>query len=54
MGAKASRSVNGTQPRGKRLVVISAEAEGARATGPPVRIVGSEPRMRGSFRLTDR
>jgi len=54
MAKNPSRSAKRTRPQAMRLVLISAGDEAARASGPPVRIVGSEPRLRGSFRLTDR
>ena len=46
-------------PIRQRLVLISGDgddsAEGSeRADSAQLRIVGSEPRMRGGFRLTDR
>ena len=40
--------------KGMRLVLISADGHGAHTSVPPVRIIDSEPRLRGSFRLTDR
>ena len=36
-----------------RLVLISAEPD-PQADKQPVRIIGSEPRLTGNFRLTDR
>ena len=36
-----------------RLVLISAEPD-SQQEAHPVRIIGSEPRLTGNFRLTDR
>jgi hypothetical protein len=37
-----------------RLVLISAEEPDPQQAQQPVRIIGSEPRLTGNFRLTDR
>lgn len=42
------------RPFKPRLVLISGEGGGLRASLPPNRILGSEPRVVGGFRLTDR
>ena len=43
-----------TQPEhSPRLVLISAEPE-EQQSPQPLRIIGSEPRLTGNFRLTDR
>jgi len=42
------------RPAKPRLVLISGDGDGLRASLPPNRILGSEPRMVGGFRLTDR
>ncbi len=42
-----------TGPR-PRLVIISAEEKPQSAGGAPLRIVDSQPRSSGGFRLTDR
>ena len=39
---------------GRRLVLISSNGPAATASTPPLRIVGTEPRASGGFRLTDR
>jgi hypothetical protein len=39
---------------GRRLVLITNNAPVPSAQRPPLRIVGSEPRISGGFRLTDR
>jgi hypothetical protein len=38
---------------GRRLVLISSNGPAVSST-PPLRIVGTEPRASGGFRLTDR
>ena len=41
--------------QGMRLVLISGDgSHSAHTSVPPVRIIDSEPRLSGSFRLTDR
>ncbi|HKG35055.1 MAG TPA: hypothetical protein VKA89_01315 [Solirubrobacterales bacterium] len=43
------------QSGGRRLVLISNSApEPSAVEAPPLRIVGSQPRVSGGFRLTDR
>ena len=57
MEARGNEHRRGSRPqrnKGRRLVLISSDGDGALAAAPPVRILGSEPRLRGSFRLTDR
>jgi hypothetical protein len=54
MEAKAREHSRRKHPRGGRLVLISSDGDGGRPPAPPVRIVDSEPRLRGGFRLTDR
>jgi hypothetical protein len=39
---------------GRRLVLISSNGPAVSASTPPLRIVGTEPRASGGFRLTDR
>ena len=39
---------------GRRLVLITSNATARATQRPPLRIVGSEPRVGGGFRLTDR
>jgi len=41
-------------PAKPRLVLISGEGGDLSASLPPNRILGSEPRVVGGFRLTDR
>jgi hypothetical protein len=54
MDEKAGREQR-RSPRGRiRLRLISGDAQSTRDSRPPLRIVGSEPRLRGAFRLTDR
>ena len=43
-----------TARQGMRLVLISGDGRSAQTSIPPVRIIDSEPRMPGGFRLTDR
>lgn len=59
MAAKRTRERQGKAPSRPRLVLISdSEPEpdetSAQPAGAPLRIVGSEPRVSGGFRLTDR
>lgn len=54
MDEKAPREQQPTPPAGVRLRLISGEEDPDRDSHPPVRILGSEPRLRGAFRLTDR
>ena len=54
MDDKARREQS-PSPRGRvRLRLISGDAKPDRDSHPPLRILGSEPRLRGAFRLTDR
>jgi hypothetical protein len=53
MQAKTPHHQPQPQPQPKRLVLISAEQDAPTAAAP-LRILGTEPRLRGSFRLTDR
>ena len=39
---------------GRRLVLISSNGPAVAGSTPPLRIVGTEPRASGGFRLTDR
>jgi hypothetical protein len=54
MEAKAREQSRRKHPRGGRLVLISSDGDSVRPSAPPLRIVDSEPRLRGGFRLTDR
>jgi hypothetical protein len=51
--AKAPEHRRRKHPKGGRLVLISNDGD-RRAPSPPVRILDTKPRLRGSFRLTDR
>ena len=52
--AKKDKSRRLTAQQGMRLVLISGDGHSAHTSIPPVRILDSEPRMPGGFRLTDR
>jgi hypothetical protein len=54
MEPKAREHRRRKHPKGGRLVLISGEGAGGSASAPPLRIVDSEPRLQGGFRLTDR
>jgi hypothetical protein len=55
MEPKQPRAESRTRP-GRRLVLIRGEEprQEAPSPQPPLRIIGSEPRPSGGFRLTDR
>ena len=59
MAAKRTRERQGKGPNRPRLVLISdsepeRDESAAQPSGAPLRIVGTEPRASGGFRLTDR
>jgi len=53
MNARAHENQSQAQAA-PRLVLITAEPESQGAEPQPLRILGSEPRLQGQFRLTDR
>jgi hypothetical protein len=54
MERKASRKRIERASQGRRLVLIRSDRDDVRTEEPPLRIVDSEPRLQGGFRLTDR
>ena len=54
MNASTHSHTSAEPQQAPRLVLIKDEPESRESGAEPVRIIGSEPRMRGHFRLTDR
>jgi len=54
MQAATQHLITSAPTPGPRFVLITAAPETDVTAAAPIRIIGSEPRMRGQFCLTDR